>query len=189
MMKSLIIFTHPWDGSFNYNVLENVILSLQQKGNEVDVIDLNKDGYNPVMMSDDLRLFGRGEYNDPLAKAYVERLKTADEIIFIYPIWWYGEPAILSGFFDKVLLKNHVYEQVDGHTLSPLLDIRKTTVITTASIDKEAFKTYGDPVNTRLINGIFKTIGIKNAVWLHCANVYEPQQREVFINEIKGHFA
>lgn len=189
MMKSLIIFTHPWDGSFNYKVLESVITSLQNKGNEVDVIDLNKDGYNPVMMSDDLRLFGRGDYHDPQAKAYVERLKTADEIILIYPIWWYGEPAILSGFFDKVFLKGHVYHQVNGYELAPLLDINTTTVITTASISKDDFKAYGDPVNSRLINGIFKTVGINNAVWLHCPSVHQAQSRDVFLEEVMRHFA
>lgn len=178
MMKSLIIYAHPWDGSFNHALLEDVKNRLVAKGKTVSVIDLNKDGFNPVMSPSDLRLFSRGEYADPLAKDYVSRLKTANEVIFMFPIWWYGEPAILKGFFDKVLLKGQVYEQAD-FSVAPLLHITNATIITTASINQEILENeLGDPIGRRLISGTLARVGITHVKWLHCGSVHLLESRE-----------
>lgn len=186
-MKSLIIYAHPWDGSFNHHVLDEVSALLNAKGNEVDVIDLVKDGFNPVMTASDLRLFGRGEYSDPLAKDYVERLKKADELVVIFPLWWYGEPAILKGFYDKVFLKGHTYDQI-GMDLVPLLKINKATILTTASIDEAGLAYMGDPINNRLSGGTFAMVGITNSVWVHCASVHEVNNRQEFLTKIAERF-
>ncbi|MFA7449893.1 MAG: NAD(P)H-dependent oxidoreductase [Bacilli bacterium] len=187
-MQSLIVYVHPWDGSFNHALNETVQTALKAKGKKVKVLDLYKDGFNPVMTSEDLKLFGQGEYNDPLAKDYVNNIKNADEIIFIYLLWWYGELAILSGFFDKVFLKGHVYKDGDNYNIVPLLNINKATVITTASLTKDGLKTFGDPINKRIIEGIFKMVGINNVTWLHAGSVHKAEVRTNFISEIKNHF-
>lgn len=188
MMKSLIIYAHPWDGSFNHAILEDVKALLRKQGKAVDVIDLYKDGFNPVMSPSDLRVFGRGEYSDPLAEDYVNRLKAADEVVFIYPLWWYGEPAMLKGFFDKVLLKGHTYEQVD-FGIKPLLNIKRSTLITTAAIDERSLVDYfGDPLGKRLIHGIFGMVGIANTEWLHCGGVHLEEVRSDFLARINTRF-
>lgn len=186
-MNTLVIYAHPWDGSFNHFVLETAVDLLKKQGKAVDVIDLNKDGFDPVMHPADLKVFARGEYADPLAKSYVEKLKNANELVLIFPIWWYGEPAILKGFYDKVLLKGHVYDQVN-HGLQGLLNINKATVLTTASISKEIFGYLGDPINNVLIGGVLKTIGVNNCAWLHCPTVHLEEARTNYLEEIKKHF-
>lgn len=188
MMKSLIVYAHPWDGSFNHAILEDVKSLLNAKGNEVDVIDLNKDGFNPVMTAKDLSVFGKGEYADPQAMDYVSRVKTADEIIFIYPMWWYGEPAILNGFFDKVFLKGQVYSQVSGYEITPLLNITKSAVITTASLDEKTLESFGSPIKNRLIGGILKMAGITNTVWFHCSGVHLENERNAFRLKLNAYF-
>lgn len=186
-MKSLIIYAHPWDGSFNHFVLEKITKTLKNNGSEVDIIDLNEDGFDPVMRKSDLRVFARGEYADKLAEDYSKRLKNADELIFIFPIWWYGEPAILKGFYDKVLLKGHVYEEVD-HQMKGLLKTKKATLVTTANIDKTIFSSMGDPINNVLAGGILKTIGINTCNWIHCKTVHVEAARNEFLNEIDAIF-
>lgn len=189
MMKSLIIYAHPWDGSFNHAILADVKERLTLKGHAVDVIDLYKDGFDPVMRPGDLKFFGRGEYSDPLAKDYVERLKAADEVIFIYPVWWYGEPAMLKGFFDKVLLKGQAYAQVD-FGIAPLLNIKHSTVITTAAIEEDALVNHlGNPIGNRVINGIFGMVGITNTVWLHCGSVHIEASRNNLLARVKERFS
>ena len=186
-MNSLVIYAHPWDGSFNHFVLGKVTSLLEAQGKNVDVIDLNKDGFNPVMTTSDLKVFAAGQYADPLAADYVNRLKHADEIILVYPIWWYGEPAILKGFYDKVLLKGQVYDQVD-HQLQGLLNAKTATIITTANINEEIFKALGDPIQNILANGVLSTVGIKEHTWIHCETVHLEESRNHFINEIEQHF-
>lgn len=187
-MNTLIIYAHPWDGSFNHHVLEKTVRMLEEKGDKVDVIDLNKDQFNPVMTPADLKVFALGQYADPLAEKYVTRLKEADNLIMIFPIWWYGEPAILKGFYDKVFLKGHVYGEVD-HQLQGLLKISKATILTTANIDKTIFSYLGDPIQNVLAKGILRTVGINNVTWIHCPTVHVPEARETFLGEIKEHLS
>ena len=183
-MKNIIVYAHPWDGSFNHHVLEETIAKLEAKGESVDVIDLNKDEFNPVMTTADLELFAAGKYHDPKAEDYVARLQAADRAIFIFPVWWYGEPAILKGFFDKVFLKGTSYIQDENHNLKGILDIKESAVFTTASISKEIFTYVGDPINNMMIGGILKTVGIENTTWLHCPTVHLEDSRDAFMNEV-----
>ncbi|CCV64590.1 Flavodoxin-like fold domain protein [Alteracholeplasma palmae J233] len=186
-MKTLIVYAHPWDGSFNHHVLGQVKELLAKKNHEIDVIDLNKDGFNPVMRPEDLKVFVKGEYADEKAADYVKRVKEADELVFIFPIWWYGEPAILKGFYDKVFLKGQVYGEVD-HQLKGLLKSERATIITTANIDKKIFSFLGDPIQNVLANGILRTVGINNVTWIHCPTVHVEESRNNFLAEINTHF-
>ncbi len=104
-MHTTIIFAHPWHGSFNKAILDAVILELDKHQIEYRVIDLNKDGFNPVMLESELALYSKGQHADSLVQKYQSILKDTDELILIFPIWWYNIPAILKGFIDKVMLK------------------------------------------------------------------------------------
>ena len=187
-MKTLIVYAHPWEGSFNHFILTKVSGLLKEKKEDVDIIDLNKDGFDPVMRSADLKLFSKGQYADKLAENYVKRLKAADQLVLIFPIWWYGEPAILKGFYDKVFLRGQVYDEV-GHDMVGLLKIKKAVILTTATIDKQIFAYLGDPINNVLARGTLALIGIKDVTWLHCPTVYSSDSRTQFLKEIDEYFA
>lgn len=186
-MKTLIIYAHPWDGSFNHHILTKTQDLLVKQGKTVSTIDLNKDGFDPVMNQADLKLFSAGEYDCKLAAGYAEQMKQADELVLIFPIWWYGEPAILKGFYDKVLLKGHLYDEVD-HQLTGLLKAKTATILTTANIDKMIFNHLGDPIGNVLSKGILGTIGIEKTTWLHCSTVHIEESREKFLLEIEENF-
>lgn len=184
-MKTTIVYTHPWDGSFNHHVLEVTKAQLLAKGHDVDVIDLHQDGFDPAFHAEDLKLFGKGEYNDPKAEDYMKRLKASDEVIFVFPVWWYGAPAMLKGFFDKVFLKGHTYDMDENHNLVGKLGINKAAVFTTGNISKEIFEHIGDPINKTMIEALFGTVGIKNVTWLHCKTVHMEETRNQFLSEIE----
>ncbi len=183
-MNTLIIYTHPYDGSFNKHVLETVKTTRLNQGNTIDIIDLYADNFDGIMRADDLKLFAQGNYHDTLAEDYMLRLKAADEVIFIFPVWWYGAPAMLKGFFDKVLLKGHTYTQDENKNMKGLLNINKSAVLTTANITKEIMSFVGDPVEKTLIGGIFSMVGIENTQWIHCPTVHLPQSRENYLAEV-----
>ncbi|MDR0934778.1 MAG: NAD(P)H-dependent oxidoreductase [Erysipelotrichaceae bacterium] len=187
-MKTVIIYAHPYEKSFNHAVLLKVEELLKKEGKEVDVFDLNADNFDPVMRKEDLALFGKGEYADKLAESYAHRLKEADELVMVFPIWWYGEPAILKGFHDKVFLKGQTYTEKD-HQLVGLLNIKKATILTTASIDKNVLNYLGNPVENVLAKGILGMVGIKDVSWIHCPSFYIEESRTKYLKEIEEHFS
>jgi len=90
-----VIFSHPWNGSFNKAILDKVVENLEKTKEKYTIIDLNKDGFSPVMTEKDLELYSQGKSADPLVLKYQEILKNTDELILIFPIWWMSKSAKL----------------------------------------------------------------------------------------------
>lgn len=158
-----ILFTHPWHGSFNHAILDTVTAKLEKAGKSYQVIDLPKDGFNPLMKEADLKLYSAGKFDDPLVGKYQNMLKESEEVIFIFPIWWGMMPADLKGFLDKVLLVGFSHSYENGWT--PLMtNIKKTTVLTTSESPTENWKVFIEDV---FLKNLY-SLGFQNGVWLNC---------------------
>ena len=182
-MKTTIIFAHPWSGSFNRAVLNTVMAA----GGNSNLIDLYQDNFNPVMSAPELALYGKGQYIDPLIGRYIAILKETARAIFIFPIWWYDMPAILRGFFDKVMFSGSAYHE-DEQGLHPLLNIGRTLLFTTSSTPTRALThDFGDPINGTIINGTLKALGFNNAQWhnLGLMNNASSKERNDFLAKVK----
>ncbi|MBE6832471.1 NAD(P)H-dependent oxidoreductase [Faecalispora sporosphaeroides] len=182
-----IVFAHPWYGSFNKAILDTVISVLVKEKKEYKVIDLNKENFNPVMTEEELALYSKGQHKDPLVTKYQSMLRKTDEIIFIFPLWWYDTPAILKGFFDKVMLKNFAYIETSTGLKGQLTNIKSAKVITTGQSPRWYLKLIaGNLIQKTFINTTLKSIGITNAKWLYCGDVSKGAQekREKFLQKL-----
>lgn len=98
-MNSLIIYAHPNPNSFNYAILQTTVQKLQQKQHEIRIRDLYEMNFNPVLKEDYFT-----KHNPAVSKAIQEEqmhFSWAKQLIFIYPTWWNGMPAILKGYIEK----------------------------------------------------------------------------------------
>lgn len=164
-MNTTIVFAHPWKDSFNRAVLDKVMEKLQREGNTVTLIDLYRDGFDPVLSEKDLALYSQGKSADPMVDRYNAILDRTEKILFLFPIWWYDMPAILRGFFDKVMLSGSAYTE-DAQGMHPVRNILHSTLITSSTAPAEALvQDFGDPVNGTIIKGTFNAIGFFNATW------------------------
>lgn len=179
-----ILFAHPWDGSFNKAILDSITEKCINDKIPYQVMDLYKDEFNPVMSKKELSLYSSGGFVDPLVSKYQEMLNKATSLIIIFPNWWSNMPAILRGFFDKVMLKDFAFNYVNGWT--PLLDINKSLVITTSGQPTQNIMKSGDFVND-FINSSLAGIGIKNTIWLNCDAMAPSDigKRREFLEEVK----
>lgn len=182
-MKTTVIYAHPWSGSFNRAMLDRVTASLQQEKTSFHLIDLNGDGFNPVLSEKELALYGQGKSADPLVARYNRMLDETDRVILIFPVWWYDMPAVLRGFFDKVMLTGSAYGENETGMYA-LRNIGKTILFTSsAASTEELVEEFGDPVNGTIIRGTFRFIGFNNAVWHNLGRIHQssPAQREEFL--------
>lgn len=161
-----IILAHPWHGSFNKAILDTITFKYDSDNIPYEVLDLHKDNFNPVTSEAELALYNAGKALDPLVIKYQEIVKKTDHIVFIFPIWWGTMPAILKGFFDKVLLKDLAFNYENGWT--PLLKINKATVITTSDNVTTAFE---NSIMNCFIPQMLEGVGINNAKWFNCERV------------------
>lgn len=169
-MNTTIIIDHPWEGSFNHAILNELKQTLVENNQAFHIIDLYKDHFNPVMQTEELKHYQEGKIFDPLVKKYVDILKDTDHVIFIFPIWWYSSPAGLKGFFDKVLL-NDVAFYDDGSGVKPLLDIKKTSIFTTSEQTTEGIYERANDCFRNQIKTTLTDVGFKNIEWFHLGAV------------------
>jgi len=186
-MKTVIVYAHPYNRSYNHAIFENITRALEENQEEFEAIDLVADNFNPVMTSEDLRGYNKGIANDELINEYQQKLNSADKLIFIFPIWWGGMPAIVKGFIDKVFLKDFAYKVESGKVIGLLSFLKKTFVITTSSKTSNVLKnSWGDPIGTTLAKSTFDMVGIKNFRWINFDNISKSseEERKTFLKEV-----
>ena len=182
-----IIISHPYEKSFNMVILDKVVETLKKENKNYTIIDLHQENFDPVLNKSDLALYNKGKSNDKLVHKYNDILNKTEHIIFIFPIWWYDMPAMLRGFFDKVMLNESAYT-TDGVKLTPLRHIEKTSIFTTsAASTKELIEEYGNPVENVMIKGTFKVLGFTGAKWHNMELIIDStlEQRVEYLNKIE----
>ncbi|AMR09444.1 NAD(P)H-dependent oxidoreductase [Bacillus sp. FSL W8-0445] len=129
-MQTAVIYAHPNPNSFNGAILNQVIKALEDGKHFYDVIDLYRDRFDPVLLFDEKKR--RSDMKrDPETAEYRRIVKNADHLIFIYPLWWGGMPAIMKGFIDRVFAAGEAYTY-QGKLPKGLLKARTASVYYTA---------------------------------------------------------
>ena len=166
-MNFHIIIDHPWEGSFNFAILDSVIKGIKEKNKNFDVLDLNRENFNPVMSEKELALYAQGKFLDPKVKEYQKRLINSDYLIFIFPIWWNVMPVMLKGWMDKVLLPGFAFttDQVPQPLLKKITGASVLT--TTGTPDEYHRKEYNNALKWVLCEGTLKFCGINKITWLN----------------------
>ncbi|WP_430612555.1 NAD(P)H-dependent oxidoreductase [Flavobacterium sp. JP2137] len=194
-MKVVIVFNHPYDGSFCNAILESVTNGLTKGKHQVDLIHLDKDNFNPVMTAADLKSFRDKMPTDPKVIEYSNRIKNADHLIFIFPIWWELMPAMTKGFVDKVIFPGLAYDYTNaGNTrMKPLWNnVKGITMITTMNTPDYLYGLlFGNAIKKAMIVGTFWKIGFKNRKWISYNQVKQVsmEKRKKWLIKLEHKFA
>lgn len=130
-MRVLLLYAHPVESSFNAAVHARVRAALEAAGHAVDDCDLNAEGFSPVLTREERLGYHDLATNTRPVQGYVDRLTAAEALVIVTPVWNFGWPAILKGFFDRVFLPGISFKLVDGKVRPALTNIRKIAVVTT----------------------------------------------------------
>ncbi|MFJ9924341.1 NAD(P)H-dependent oxidoreductase [Streptomyces rubiginosohelvolus] len=117
-MHVLWLTAHPEPRSLNGSLFRDGVRLLREQGHEVRTSDLYAMNFNPVVTADDFAhpaderlIVGRAGQEAvrrrmlaPDITAEHDKLTWADTLIVQFPLWWYGMPAILKGWFDRVFV-------------------------------------------------------------------------------------
>jgi NAD(P)H dehydrogenase (quinone) len=155
-MRTLVVYCHPCPESFNAAVKDTVVETLQQGGHDVRLIDLYADGFDPVMSADERRGYhDEGENVLPVAE-HVAAINWCEMLVFVYPTWWFGLPAMLKGWLDRVWVPHVTFAmptETDG--MKPKMQhIKKIGVVTTCGATWLISKLMGEPGRKTLLRGM-----------------------------------
>ncbi|NKB19423.1 MAG: flavodoxin family protein [Alphaproteobacteria bacterium] len=146
-MRVLLIYAHPLSDSLNAEIKSVVEEGLTAAGHEIDLIDLYADRFDPVLTQDERQTYFEDPFQrEDLAADYAKRLMACEGLIFIFPTWSMGPPAILKGFFDRVFGPGVSFRLDDKGNLHPnLIHITKAAAIVTYGRERPILWWFGDP--------------------------------------------
>lgn len=161
-MRVLVVYAHPLADSFAAALHRAVLAALRQAGHAVDDCDLYAEGFDPVLTAAERRAYNAPEPELSAVAEHVARLKAADALVLCFPTWWYGMPAILKGYFDRVWAKDVAFTLPEGGgAIRPaLFNIKKFWVVTTYGSPWWLVKlVLRDPVRAVLLGGLARLCG------------------------------
>ncbi len=140
-MRHLIIYAHPSDESLNHSILNTVTKHLESMNHEIIIRDLYKISFDPVLSLADMQRQFTGEASEDI-KREQDHISWAEQITFIYPIWWTGLPAIMKGYIDRVFSYGFAYRYDQG-IQKGLLKGKSTVIINTHGKSHEEYEMTG----------------------------------------------
>lgn len=156
-MKALIVFCHPKPGSFNHAVLKTVTAELQAAGAEYRVADLYAESFTPVLSRQEWECYEDTQENTCATGPHVDSVLWCDTLIFIYPTWWFGPPAMLKGWLDRVLVPGVAFSMptADNPTFAKgLTHITKLGLFTTCGASWLLTRYVGAPGKRTIMRGL-----------------------------------
>jgi putative NADPH-quinone reductase len=145
MTRALVLFAHPCEESFGAALHRTITDTLAKRGWEVDDCDLYAEAFQPVLTSEERRGYHDEPANIGAVRDYVDRVRAADALILSFPVWNFGYPAILKGFFDRIFLPGVSFRLEDGRVMPNLTHIRKLAAVTTYGGTRLRAALAGDP--------------------------------------------
>lgn len=129
MKKILIIHAHPESNSFCAGIKDKTIEHFKTTGADVRVRDLYADNFQPIggkhdftsiknsdyfkYQMEQVNAYENGLFEENL-KAHMDDFEWCDTLVFSFPLWWFGLPAILKGWVDRVFAMGFVYGNGKG---------------------------------------------------------------------------
>jgi NAD(P)H dehydrogenase (quinone) len=162
-MNVLIVYAHPSPRSFNHAILEAFAKPFQAHGHTVVVRDLYGIRFDPVLTEADLGALNRGTARLDVAEEQ-RHVKEADLIAFLFPVWWFSEPAILKGWIDRVFSMGFAFRLEDQAAVA-LLTGKKSVTFRTCGADQSVFDTgLGAAMETIFENGTLRACGLDSVL-------------------------
>ncbi|MBN2349322.1 MAG: NAD(P)H-dependent oxidoreductase [Bacteroidales bacterium] len=160
-MNHLIIHANHRDESFLSNAVSVLEQQLVDNGEQVNIRDLYKMEFNPVLTSSDIKQFRNGNFPEDILAEH-KYIEWANYIWMLYPVWWSGMPAILKGYIDRVFSSGFAYK-IENNQAIGLLNSKKAIIINSMGQSKEEYSKSGmfDAMNKTTDLGVFTFCGIE----------------------------
>jgi NAD(P)H dehydrogenase (quinone) len=104
-MNAVMVIAHPNSESLTHAVAAAARRGLSQAGHDVTVFDLYQQGFAAAMSAEELAAYHSDRpLSHPLTAAAADAVRAADILVFVYPTWWSGLPAIVKAWLERVMV-------------------------------------------------------------------------------------
>jgi NAD(P)H dehydrogenase (quinone) len=184
MKNILLINGHPDKNSFNHALAASYkrgALETDAKIEEITITDLN---FNPNLK------FGYRKRTElePDLQDSLAKIKKADHIVWVFPVWWAGYPAMMKGFIDRAFLPGITFQPVEGKPFPEKLLKGKTSrlIITSDTPSWYDYLFMKRPAIRQFKKGTLEFCGIKpvKTTFFSVMKDSTPKQRNLWLNKV-----
>jgi NAD(P)H dehydrogenase (quinone) len=192
-MRVLYLYCHPLPESFHAAIRTKALDGLSAGGHEVDLLDLYADRFDPVLSADARRDYHDTSRNQAGLEDYVRRLKSADALVVQFPVWCFGMPAMLKGFFDRMIMPGVAFDISDATRVKPMLgNLKHLAGIVTYGRPRRTAFAMGDPPR-KIVKRYLRWFADRRARVdyhaLYHMNVRTAAQRAAFLEKVRAAMA
>ncbi len=191
-MQTLIVHAHPDARSFSAGLFRLAQETLRAQGHAVDTIDLYGEGFDPTLKAEEKAAYLDGpDWLIARFATHIDLIRRAEHIVLVYPTWWWGPPAMLKGWLERVWLPKVTFEPArrKGERLRPnMRHVRRFTVITHGGSPWWWLKLMGDPHRRVMMRGmgmLFHPRCRKTWLQLHDMNHVTAHDCERFMRRVR----
>jgi len=187
-MNILIVYAHPNPHSFNQAIVAAITSGLQQAAHQVRIKDLYAEQFDPVLQAEDLARLQQGDTPEKIQREQQD-IMWADGLVFVYPLWWFGQPAILKGWLDSVLTNGFAFGFTE-QGLTGLLPHKKALVLITAGGQQDYFAAQQAEslVHRPMTDGTLRFCGIEQVDYRVFYNILGTTlaERQAILQSVEG---
>jgi NAD(P)H dehydrogenase (quinone) len=189
-MRVLVVYCHPVETSFAAALHGAVLDALAAEGHEAVDLDLYAEGFAPALSRQERIDYRDTTRNHLAVQTYVDQLRSVEGVVLVFPTWWFGMPAPLKGYFDRVWIPGVAFDisASGGTTIERLRHIKHLAVITTYGSPWWLIRLYmRDPIRTLFKRGLGRLCGRdckKRFYALYDMDRATPAKRAAFLERV-----
>lgn len=190
-MHFQIVHCHPLADSYSHALFTAIVAALEERGHRVTPSDLYREEFDPALRPAERQSYFAPAYDGVAVEPYTRLLRQVDGLIFSFPQWWFGMPAVLKGYFDRVWAPGIAFaHDIAGARIKPLLtNIKVFGVVTTYGSPWWAARlAAGDPGRKVLLRALKPMCGngVRSFYLAHYAmDRSTPASRQAFIERVR----
>ncbi|MGH9272191.1 MAG: NAD(P)H-dependent oxidoreductase [Ilumatobacteraceae bacterium] len=187
-MNTLVVYCHPDPASFTAACRDRVLAALARRGHEVRLRDLYGEGFDPLFSADE-RSLHLEPGAAPAVAGHVADLQWCRQLILVHPTWWSAQPAMLKGWFERVLVNGVAWHLPAGaKRLRPgLRNVRRIVTVTshgssklTNALEGEVGKRFAG----RMLRSLCHPLARTKWIALYGIDTSTAEQRAAFLERI-----
>ncbi|RSZ60267.1 NAD(P)H-dependent oxidoreductase [Massilia atriviolacea] len=179
--RVLVIAAHASDGTFGSALAQDYAQAARQAGHEVQLIALDRLAFDPILHHG----YKVVQELEPDLKKAQELITWAQHLVFAFPVWWGGVPALLKGFLDRIMLPGFAFKYQKGKAFpAKLLSGRSAHLLVTMDTPPWYYRlVYRAPAIHQMKKTTLAFCGITPVDTLMCGPILDstPEKRSAWL--------
>lgn len=190
-MRSLVVLAHPSPDSFSHELAARAVRGLEAAGHEVTLIDLYGIGFRAAMSRAERAAYhGDEPMLDPLVREHAGLLHAVDTLVFVYPTWWSGLPAILKGWLERVMVPGvgFRFDEASGKIRPNLTNVDRLVGVSTYGSPRWYVRAVNDNGRRTLMRALRLSCGFRTSrrwLALYAIDSSTPAERTAFAEKVE----